>query len=65
MIIVQGNGTIKTISINKKLGVETRKPQVLVCYDLLKWLTNEEDHIFETKPNCFQLAQSLFQMKHC
>jgi hypothetical protein len=35
VIIVQGNGTIRTISINKKLGVETRRPQVLVCYDLM------------------------------
>jgi hypothetical protein len=46
VIIVKGNGTIKTISINKKLGVKTRRPQVLVYYDLMegKW----KDIIFET-----------------
>jgi hypothetical protein len=47
VIIVQGNGTIKTISVNRKLGMKTRKPLVLVCYDLLEGLTNEkEDLIF-------------------
>jgi hypothetical protein len=35
VIIIQGNGTIRTISINKKLRVETKRPQVLVCYDLM------------------------------
>jgi len=49
VINVQGNGTIKTISINKKLGAETKIPQIFVCYDLLDGLTNEkEDLIFET-----------------
>jgi hypothetical protein len=28
---IQDNGIVKTISVNKKLGVETRWPQVLVC----------------------------------
>jgi len=32
------------------LGVETKRPQVLVCYDLMEGLTNdEEDLIFETE----------------
>jgi hypothetical protein len=51
VIIVQGNGTIRTISDNMKLGVETRRPQVFVCYDFMEGLTYEkEDLIFETKP---------------
>jgi len=49
VIIVQGNRIVKTISINKKLGAETIRPQILICYDLLEGLTNEgEDLIFET-----------------
>jgi hypothetical protein len=36
VIIVQGNGIIRTISINKKLGVGTKRPQVFVCYDLME-----------------------------
>jgi hypothetical protein len=49
VIIVQRNGIIKTISINKKLGVETKRPQVLVRYGLLEGLIDEEENlIFET-----------------
>jgi hypothetical protein len=57
VIIVQGNGIIKKISVNKKLGAITRRPQVLICYDLLERLTNEkEDLIFETKPELFSIG---------
>jgi hypothetical protein len=35
VIIVQGNRIIVTILVNKKLGAKTRRPQVLVCYDLM------------------------------
>jgi hypothetical protein len=45
VIIVQSNGTIKTISVNKKLGAKTKRPQILVCYDLLEGLTNEEEDL--------------------
>jgi hypothetical protein len=49
VINVQGYGTIKTISINKKLGAKTKRPKILVCYDLLEGLIDEkEDLIFET-----------------
>ncbi len=30
VIIVQGNGTVITILMNKKLGAETKRPQILV-----------------------------------
>ncbi len=30
VITVQGNGTIKIISVNRKLGAKTKRPQVLV-----------------------------------
>jgi hypothetical protein len=54
LIIVQGNGTVKIISINKKLKAKTKTPQILVCYDLMEGLTNEdEDMMFETKPKLF------------
>jgi hypothetical protein len=48
VITIQGNGIV--ILINKKLGVETKRPQVLVCYHLMEGLTNEEEYIiFEAK----------------
>ncbi len=57
MIIVQGNGIVRMISINTKLGVETRRPQVLVCYDLMEGLTNEdEDMIFEIELELFSIS---------
>jgi hypothetical protein len=57
VIIVQGNGIVGTISINKELGAKTRRPQVLVCYDLMEGLINEEeDLIFETKPKLFSIG---------
>jgi hypothetical protein len=56
VIIVQGNGTIKTILVNKKLGAKTRRLQILICDDLMKGLTNEEeDLIFETKLEVFSI----------
>jgi hypothetical protein len=57
VIIVQGNGIVKTISVNKKLGIKTKMPQILVCYDLMEGLTNEEeDLIFETKLKLFSMG---------
>jgi hypothetical protein len=31
VIIIQGNGTIQQILVNKKLVIETNRPQILVC----------------------------------
>jgi hypothetical protein len=57
VIRVQGNGMVRTISVNKKLGIETRRPQVLVCYNLMEWLIDEEeDLIFETKLELFSIG---------
>jgi hypothetical protein len=57
IIIVQGNGIVRTILINRKLGVETKRPQVLVCFDLMEGLLNEKDDlIFETKPKSFSIG---------
>jgi hypothetical protein len=57
VISVQGNGTIRTISVNKKLGTETRRPQVLVCHKLMEGLIDEEeDLIFETKLELFSIG---------
>jgi len=39
------------------LGVKTRRPPVLVCYDLMEGLTyEEEDLVFETKPKLFSIG---------
>jgi len=57
VITIQGNGIVKTIFVNKKLGAESKRPQVLVCYDLTKGLTNEEeDLIFEIQLDMFSIG---------
>jgi hypothetical protein len=57
VITIQHNGIVKTISDNKKLGVKTKRPQIIVCYDLLEGLTyEEEDVIFEIKPKLFSIS---------
>jgi hypothetical protein len=48
---IQGNGTIRTITVTKHLGGEIRRPKVLVCYDYQNSVVDEEeDIIFATKP---------------
>ncbi len=57
VITVQGNGIIKIILVNRKLGAKTKKPQVFVCYDLMERLTYEEENlIFETKPKLLSIG---------
>ncbi len=57
VITIQHNGIVKTISDNKKLGVKTKRPQIIVYYDLLEGLTyEEEDVIFEIKPKLFSIS---------
>jgi len=43
------------------LGIETRRPQILVCYDLMQGLTyEEEDLIFETEPELLSIGTITF-----
>jgi hypothetical protein len=57
VFIVQSNGVIIIILVNKKLGANTKRPQILVCYDLMEGLTyEEEDMIFEIKPKLFSIG---------
>jgi hypothetical protein len=57
VIIVQSNGTVRIMLINKKLGAETRRPQVLVYYDMMEGLIDEEeDLIFEIEPKLFSIS---------
>ncbi len=43
------------------MGIETRRPQILVCYDLMQGLTyEEEDLIFETEPELLSIGTITF-----
>jgi hypothetical protein len=40
-----GNGTIRTVRINRELGLEASTPESLVCYNYVEGLTDEEETI--------------------
>jgi hypothetical protein len=42
IVTIQGIGTIRTIHITKKLGVQTKRPKVLVCYDFHSRIYDEK-----------------------
>ncbi len=43
------------------MGAETRRPRVLICYDLMQGLIDEEeDPIFETEPKLFSIGTITF-----
>ncbi len=43
------------------MGAETRRPRVLICYDLMQGLIDEEeDIIFETEPKLFSIGTITF-----
>jgi hypothetical protein len=56
---------VQTIVVTKHLNSNTKHPEVLLCYDLMKGVTNEEEEIlFTTKSNLFTLgAITLFELK--
>jgi hypothetical protein len=51
IVTIQGNGTIRIITVIKQLGGEVRRPKVLLCYNYQNDITDEEeDIIFAIKP---------------
>ncbi len=57
IIIIQGNGTIRTIPVTKKLGAPTKCLKTLVCYGFHFRISNEEeDLMFATEPRLFLIG---------
>ncbi len=55
-ITIQGKSTVRRIPITKKLGVQTKRPKVLICYDFHYGTSNEEgDVMFTTKLDLFSI----------
>ena len=42
---IMGNGTVKTVKINRQLGYEAVTPHALVCYNFAKSITDDEETI--------------------
>jgi hypothetical protein len=56
VITIEGNGMIQIIIVNKHLDNNTTHPKVLLCYDLIKGITNEEEKILcMIEPNLFTI----------
>jgi len=55
IVTIQGNGTVKTITVIKHLGGEVRKSEMLLFYDYHNGITDEEEDIICIQNhNCFQ-----------
>ena len=42
---IMGNGTVKTVKINRQLGYEAVTPHALVCYNFAEGITDDEETI--------------------
>ncbi len=57
IVTKQGKCTIRTIHVTKILGVQTKRPKVLVCYDFHSRIYDEkEDMMFGTKLDLFSIG---------
>jgi len=57
IITIQGTTTVKTIPITKKLGAQTKRLKVLVCYDFHSRILNEKEDVMSfTKLNLFSIG---------
>jgi hypothetical protein len=48
MITIQGNGTIRTIVVIKHLGINLKRPKVLLCFDYKNGIIDEEEDLIFT-----------------
>jgi hypothetical protein len=56
-VTIQGTSTMRTINVIKKLGVQTKRPKVLVCYDFHFGIADEEEDVmFATKLELFSIG---------
>ncbi len=57
IVTIQGTDIVKTIHVTKKLGVQTKRPKVLVCYDFHFGISDEEEDVmFATKLYFFSIG---------
>ncbi len=57
IVTIQGNGTIRTITITKHLGGEVSRPKVLLCYNYWNGIIDEkEDIIFAIELKMFSIG---------
>ncbi len=65
LITIESNGMVQTIVVTKHSDSNTKYLEVLLCYDMMEGVTNEEEEIlFATKSNLFTLGTiTLLELK--
>jgi hypothetical protein len=57
IITIQGTDIVKTMHVTNKLGVQTKRPKVLFCYDFHYGITNDKkDVMFTIKLDLFSIG---------
>jgi hypothetical protein len=44
VVTIQGNGILKTISVNRQLGPRPQLSEVLVCYNIVEGLSDKKEY---------------------
>jgi hypothetical protein len=62
MITIQGNDIVRTIVVTKHLGINLKRPEVLLCFDYQNGITDEKENLmFTNEPKLFyKLVQLIF-----
>ena len=56
---IMGNGTVKTVKINRQLGYEAVTPHALVCYNFVEGITDDEETILLAADPILQLVGTI------
>ena len=56
---IMGNGTVKTVKINRQLGYEAVTPHALVCYNFVEGITDDEETILLAVDPTLQLVGTI------
>jgi hypothetical protein len=65
LITIEGNGTMWTIAITKHLDNNTKCPKVLLCYNLMEGVIDEEEKILlATKTNIYARDYHIITIKN-
>ena len=56
---IVGNGTVKTVKINRQLGYEVVTPHALVCYNFAEGITDDEETILLAADPTLQLVGTI------
>ena len=56
---IMGNGTVKTVKINRQLGYEAVTPYALVCYNFAEGINDDEETILLAADSTLQLVGTI------